>query len=148
MQTGSFMTLFFLILVYTVGLIKFTMLCYNVSFVLPDKVLQWLGAGFGDVAAFGTAGDFGDSMKLDKAPGGGGNTAHNFASSITKTSASSEKASESSEGLSRPPSFQQAAGFSREMDVSPGSPSFQSSTKALDGRLYEGDFTRIEPNKD
>ncbi|MFT6836009.1 MAG: conjugal transfer/type IV secretion protein DotA/TraY [Francisellaceae bacterium] len=82
MNSGSFMTSWFLILVYTAGIIKFTLLCYNVSFVLPDKVLQWLGSGFGDVAAFGSPADFagGGHLSGSSGVGGGGSTgaAHKF----------------------------------------------------------------------
>ncbi|MFT6835167.1 MAG: conjugal transfer/type IV secretion protein DotA/TraY [Francisellaceae bacterium] len=82
MNSGSFMTSWFLILVYTAGIIKFTLLCYNVSFVLPDKVLQWLGSGFGDVAAFGSPADFASGGHLSGSSGGGGGVstgaAHKF----------------------------------------------------------------------
>jgi conjugal transfer/type IV secretion protein DotA/TraY len=72
MDSGSFMTSWFLILVYTAGIIKFTLLCYNVSFILPDKILQWLGSGFGDVAAFGSPADFASGGHLSGSAGGGG----------------------------------------------------------------------------
>ncbi len=86
MSSSSFMTSFFLILVYTAGIIKFTMLCYNVSFVLPDKVLQWLGSGFGDVASFGSAADFasGGALSVPIGSGGGSSGGGGGASGFSK----------------------------------------------------------------
>lgn len=55
---ASFYTQLFYIGVYAYGLIKFAMICYNVSFIIPDKILQWMGSGYGDVSAFGSAADF------------------------------------------------------------------------------------------
>ncbi|WP_203368655.1 DotA/TraY family protein [Cysteiniphilum marinum] len=60
MTSGNFITSLFLLFIYVAGLVKFTIMCYNVSFILPDKVLQWLGSGFGDVSAFGSSADFAD----------------------------------------------------------------------------------------
>ena len=46
------------------------MICYNVSFILPDKILQWMGSGYGDVSAFGSAADFANP-NIAGAGGGG-----------------------------------------------------------------------------
>jgi len=72
MSTGNFMTWYFLIWVYVGGLVKFTMLCYNASFILPDKILVWMGSGFGDVSAFGSPADFGNPQMGGSVGSGGG----------------------------------------------------------------------------
>jgi conjugal transfer/type IV secretion protein DotA/TraY len=58
LTTSTFLTSLFLIGIYTAGLLKFTMITYNVAFIIPDKILQWMGSGFGDVSAFGSPADF------------------------------------------------------------------------------------------
>ncbi|GGG08681.1 MULTISPECIES: DotA/TraY family protein [Cysteiniphilum] len=68
---GSFYTQFFYISVYIYGLIKFAMICYNVSFIMPDKILQWMGSGYGDVSAFGSAADFTNPGMGGGSSGGG-----------------------------------------------------------------------------
>lgn len=64
---SSYYTQWFYISVYIYGLIKFAMICYNVSFIMPDKILQWMGSGYGDVSSFGSAADF-----TNPGMGGGG----------------------------------------------------------------------------
>ncbi len=69
LTTSTFLTSFFLIGIYTAGLLKFTMITYNVAFIIPDKILQWMGSGFGDVSAFGSPADF---SSMSGGSGGGG----------------------------------------------------------------------------
>lgn len=90
LTTSTFLTSLFLIGIYTAGLLKFTMITYNVAFIIPDKILQWMGSGFGDVSAFGSPADFtsmsgGGGMGMGGSGGGVGFTgtfsrgAHNAA---------------------------------------------------------------------
>ena len=71
---AGFITELFYFAVYAGGIVKFTFMCYNISFILPDKVLEWLGSGFGDMAAFGSPADFGDHVRSTGGtmPSGGG----------------------------------------------------------------------------
>ena len=68
---GSFYTQLFYVSVYIYGLIKFAMICYNVSFIMPDKILQWMGSGYGDVSSFGSAADFSNPGMGGGGSGGG-----------------------------------------------------------------------------
>ncbi|MDA0910243.1 MAG: DotA/TraY family protein [Proteobacteria bacterium] len=84
LTTSTFLTSLFLIGIYTAGLLKFTMITYNVAFIIPDKILQWMGSGFGDVSAFGSPADF---SSMSGGSGGGGSGGGGGATSIASQGA-------------------------------------------------------------
>jgi len=106
LTTTSFLTSFFLVSVYAAGLLKFTMITYNVAFIIPDKILQWMGSGFGDVAAFGSPADFNSSVHTGGGGGGGGGigslVGRNLSGTITEMRGGKKSGSDVTGGSSLP----------------------------------------------
>jgi conjugal transfer/type IV secretion protein DotA/TraY len=114
MATGGFMTSLFLVFVYTAGIIKFTMMCYNVSLILPDKVLQWLGSGFGAVSAFGSVADFSTGGFTPSGGSGGGGSSggtHSVGRGMSERYSENKK-----DDLKNKPSLSESGGSNQDKD--------------------------------